>query len=63
MKEKIIKYTKIVLFISMLVLSFIASEKVAAFLAVLELLKLGVITINQTEAFAPIYIFLRQGER
>lgn len=39
------------------------SEKVAAFLAVLELLKLGVITINQTEAFAPIYIFLRQGER
>ena len=39
------------------------SEKVASFLAVLELLKLGVITINQTEAFAPIYIFLRQGER
>lgn len=39
------------------------SEKVASFLAVLELLKLGVITINQTEAFAPIYIFLRQGEQ
>ncbi|WP_455651463.1 segregation and condensation protein A [Phascolarctobacterium sp.] len=39
------------------------SEKVASFLAVLELLKLGVITINQTAAFAPIYIFLRQGER
>lgn len=39
------------------------SEKVASFLAVLELLKLGVVTINQTVAFAPIYIFLRQGER
>lgn len=39
------------------------SEKVASFLALLELLKLGVITISQTEAFAPIYIFLRQGER
>lgn len=39
------------------------SEKVASFLALLELLKLGVIKISQTEAFAPIYIFLRQGER
>ena len=39
------------------------SEKVASFLAVLELLKLGVVTINQTVAFAPIYIYLRQGER
>ncbi len=38
------------------------SEKVASFLAVLELLKLGVISISQTVAFAPIYIFLRQGE-
>lgn len=36
MKEKIIKYTKIVLFISMLVLSFIASEKVATFILALD---------------------------
>lgn len=36
MKEKIIKYTKIVLFISMLVLSFIASEKVASFILALD---------------------------
>ena len=27
-----------------------------------SLLKLGVVTLNQTVAFAPIYIFLRQGE-
>ena len=36
MKEKIIKYTKIVLFISMLILSFIASEKVATFILALD---------------------------
>lgn len=32
-------------------------EQVAAFLGVLELLKEGLIYINQTEAFGPIYIF------
>lgn len=37
-------------------------EKVAAFLGVLELLKLGLITINQSRRFAPIYIFAKQGE-
>lgn len=37
-------------------------EKVAAFLGVLELLKLGLITINQSCRFAPIYIFAKQGE-
>ena len=37
------------------------SEKVASFLAVLELLKLRVLMINQSEPFAPIYLFLRQG--
>ena len=39
-----------------------ASEKVAAFLGVLELLKMGLITISQHQAFAPIYIFSKQGE-
>lgn len=38
------------------------SEKVAGFLALLELLKLNIITINQSEPYAPIYIFLRQKE-
>ena len=37
-------------------------EKVAAFLGLLELLKLGLITIAQHAAFAPIYIFSKQGE-
>ena len=37
-------------------------EKVAAFLGVLELLKIGSITISQSEQFAPIYIFAKQGE-
>ena len=37
-------------------------EKVAAFLGVLELLKMGLITIAQHAAFAPIYIFSKQGE-
>lgn len=37
-------------------------EKVAAFLAVLELLKLGLVSISQAQHFAPIYIFGRQGE-
>lgn len=32
-------------------------EKVAAFLGVLELLKMGLITISQKQLFAPIYIF------
>ena len=39
-----------------------AGEKVAAFLGVLELLKMGLITISQHQAFAPIYIFGKQGE-
>lgn len=39
-----------------------AGEKVAAFLGVLELLKMGIITISQHTAFAPIYIFRKQGE-
>ena len=37
-------------------------EKVAAFLGVMELLKMGLITITQHAAFAPIYIFSKQGE-
>lgn len=37
-------------------------EKVAAFLGVLELLKLGLISISQSQPFAPIYIFAKQGE-
>lgn len=37
-------------------------EKVASFLGVLELLKIGSITINQAENFAPIYIFRKQEE-
>ncbi len=37
-------------------------EKVAAFLGVLELLKLGMVTISQAQRFAPIYIFAKQGE-
>ena len=37
-------------------------EKVAAFLGVLELLKMGLITIAQQRAFAPIYIFSKQVE-
>ena len=37
-------------------------EKVACFLGVLELLKLRLITITQKKAFAPIYIFAREGE-
>lgn len=36
-------------------------EKVASFLGVLELLKLGLITISQSARFAPIYIFTKQG--
>lgn len=36
------------------------SEKIAAFLAVLELLRLKKINIRQKEAFAPIYLFLRE---
>ena len=36
------------------------SEKIAAFLAVLELLRLKKINIRQQEAFAPIYLFLRE---
>ena len=39
-----------------------AGEKVASFLGVLELLKMGLITISQHQAFAPIYIFSKQGE-
>ena len=36
------------------------SEQIAAFLAVLELLRLKKINIRQKEAFAPIYLFLRE---
>ena len=36
------------------------SEEIAGFLAVLELLRLKKITIRQREAFAPIYLFLRE---
>ena len=36
-----------------------ASERVASFLAVLELLRLNVVRISQSQAFAPIYLFLR----
>lgn len=36
-------------------------EKVASFLGVLELLKLGLITISQSAQFAPIYIFAKAG--
>lgn len=36
MKEKIIKYTKIILFITMIVLSFIASAKIADYILVLD---------------------------
>jgi segregation and condensation protein A len=36
------------------------SEKIATFLAVLELLRLKKISIRQNEAFAPIYLFLRE---
>ena len=37
-------------------------ETVAAFLGVLELLKMSMITISQAQAFAPIYIFAKQGD-
>lgn len=36
-------------------------ERVASFLAVLELLRLKVIYISQSKAFAPIYLFLHTG--
>ncbi len=35
-------------------------EKIATFLGILELLKLGLVSINQSRQFAPIYIFARQ---
>ena len=38
------------------------AEKVACFLGVLELLKLGLITISQAQRFAPIYVFGKQGQ-
>ena len=34
-------------------------ERVASFLAVLELLRLNVVRISQSQTFAPIYLFLR----
>lgn len=37
-------------------------EKIAAFLGVLELLKMKVITISQEKSFGPIYIFGKLGE-
>ena len=45
-----------------LINSELPGEKVACFLGVLELLKLRLITITQNKAFAPIYIFAREGE-
>ena len=36
-----------------------AGERVASFLAVLELLRLQVVRISQSHVFAPIYLFLR----
>lgn len=42
--------------------SGVPGEKVAAFLGVLELLKMGLITINQSARFAPIYVFAKGGE-
>ncbi|MEG0969633.1 MAG: segregation/condensation protein A [Acidaminococcaceae bacterium] len=39
------------------------SEKVATFLAVLELMRRGRVTITQSEPFSPIYIFLREDEQ
>lgn len=39
-----------------------SGEKVAAFLGVLELLKMGLITISQSAQFAPIYVFAKGGE-
>lgn len=48
--------------LSELVASELPGEKVACFLGVLELLKLNLITISQKEAFAPIYIFAKEGE-
>lgn len=36
MKEKILKYGKIILFVTMLVLSFIASERIADYILSLE---------------------------
>lgn len=42
--------------------SGLAGEKVACFLGVLELLKMGLVKISQRENFAPIYIFGRQEE-
>ena len=38
------------------------AEKVACFLGILELLKLGLIAISQAQRFAPIYIFGKQGQ-
>lgn len=42
--------------------SKLSGEKVASFLGVLELLKMGLISISQTELFAPIYIFKKSEE-
>ena len=42
--------------------SGVSGEKVAAFLGVLELLKMGLITISQSAQFAPIYVFAKRGE-
>lgn len=42
--------------------SGLSGEKVAAFLGVLELLKMGLISINQSAQFAPIYVFPKGGE-
>ncbi len=38
------------------------AERVAVFLGILELLKMGLIAISQSERFAPIYIFAKRGE-
>ena len=46
-------------FVKAFVKSGSSGEMVASFLAVLELLRLQVVRISQSMAFAPIYIFLR----
>ena len=48
---------------SELFFSGMAGEKVAAFLGVLELLKMGLISISQQRQFAPIYVLAKQREQ
>lgn len=48
--------------LSELFITGVKSEKIASFLGVLELLKLGLISISQSERFAPIYILKKHGD-